>query len=81
VTGLCVFHFDKTNARFTLTSTHPGVSAGDVRTATGFDYNTPASVPVTPALPSEVSAMLRRDVAGQIAETYPAFAAANWPSG
>jgi glutaconate CoA-transferase, subunit B len=81
VTGLCVFHFDKTNARFTLTSTHPGVSTGDVRTATGFDYSTPASVPVTPALPSEVSAMLRRDVAGQIAETYPAFAAANWPPG
>jgi glutaconate CoA-transferase, subunit B len=81
VTGLCVFHFHTATARFTLTSTHPGVSASDVRGATGFDYIVPNSVPVTPALPSEVSAMLRRDVAGQIAETYPAFAAANWLSG
>ena len=42
VTSLCVFHFDRTRGRFTLASTHPGVSRETVRAATGFDYDEPA---------------------------------------
>ncbi len=37
VTSLGVFSFDRQRARFTLVSTHPGVSREDIRAATGFD--------------------------------------------
>jgi glutaconate CoA-transferase, subunit B len=80
VTGLCVFSFDKTAGKFKLVSTHPGVSTGDVRAATGFDYIEPATVPSTPALSSLVRTLLLGEVTAQIAETYPTFVAANWPS-
>ena len=80
ITGLCVFTFDRAAGRFTLASTHPGVGARDVRMATGFDYVEPAVVPSTPELSADVRSLLYRQVAGQIAETYPAFAAANWPN-
>jgi glutaconate CoA-transferase, subunit B len=79
VTGLCVFHFDKVAGRFTLVSAHPGVSATDVRTATGFDYIEPAAVPTTPVLTRDVRTLLLGEVAAQIAETYPAFVTEHWP--
>lgn len=78
VTSLCVFTFDKARARFTLASTHPGVSAADVKAATGFDYDAAVSVPVTPAPDAATLALLRTDVARDVAETYPAFALKAW---
>lgn len=78
VTGLCVFAFDRPKRQFRLETLHPGISAGDVREATGFDYCEPATVPTTPILDSDTLALLRTDVARQVAETYPAFAAATW---
>jgi glutaconate CoA-transferase, subunit B len=78
VTSLCAFRFDRTGARFTLASTHPGVSREAVRAATGFEYDEPASVPVTPPPDAETLALLRTDIARTIAETYPAFAAKTW---
>jgi glutaconate CoA-transferase, subunit B len=78
VTSLCVFMFDKSRARFTLASTHPGVSARDVRAATGFGYDEPASVPATPAPDAATLALLRTAVARDVAETYPGFAQKNW---
>jgi glutaconate CoA-transferase, subunit B len=78
VTSLCVFLFDKVRARFTLVSTHPGVSAADVRAATGFDYDAPALVPVTPPPDDATLIELRTTVARDIAETYPAFARKTW---
>ena len=78
VTGLCVFAFDRATKQFRLQSTHPGVSAADVRAATGFDYATPESVPTTPTLDEHTLALLRGTVAGQVAETYPEFAARTW---
>ncbi len=80
VTGLCVFSFDKAVGKFTLVSTHPGVSVGDVRAATGFDYIEHAVVPSTPHLSGDTRKLLLGEVAPKIAETYPAFAAANWPA-
>jgi glutaconate CoA-transferase, subunit B len=80
VTGLCVFNFDKSAGKFTLVSTHPGVSAGDVRAATGFDYIEPATVPATSTLTDHVRTLLQGEVAAQIAETYPTFVAAHWPT-
>jgi glutaconate CoA-transferase, subunit B len=79
VTGLCVFSFDKAAGKFTLASTHPGVSAQDVRAATGFDYLETAAVPTTPELTRDVRTLLLGEVAAQIAETYPAFVAEHWP--
>jgi glutaconate CoA-transferase subunit B len=78
VTSLCVFGFDRKRARFTLQSTHPGVSAGDVRAATGFDYDAPERVPVTPSLEGLALDVLRTRVAREVAETYPGFARRTW---
>jgi glutaconate CoA-transferase, subunit B len=80
VTGLCLFRFDKAVGKFTLVSTHPGVTAADVRAATGFDYIEPATVPSTPVLTGDVRTLLLGQVATQIAETYPAFVAEHWPA-
>ena len=78
VTSLCVFTFDRTRARFTLKSVHPGVTAADVRAATGFDYDEPAQIPQTPALEADSLKLLRSTVARQVAETYPGFARKHW---
>jgi glutaconate CoA-transferase subunit B len=78
VTGLCVLAFDKAAARFRLASLHPGVGSADVREATGFDYDAPAAVPVTAPLEPDRLALLRGEVARQVAETYPAFARKVW---
>ncbi len=64
--------------RFQLASVHKGVTAEEVRAATGFDYDAPAVVPTTPVPNAEALRMLRTDVAGLIAETYPAFALRTW---
>lgn len=78
VTSLCVFAFDRARGRFTLASVHPGVTADDVRAATGFDYDMPAHVPETPALDAGSLELLRTKVAREVAETYPAFAKRTW---
>jgi glutaconate CoA-transferase, subunit B len=78
VTSLCVFLFDKQRARFRLQSLHPGISQSDVRAATGFDYDTPYVVPVTPGLEPHELATLRGPVARKVAATYPAFARKTW---
>lgn len=78
VTGLCVFSFDKVRRQFRLETTHAGVRAADVRAATGFAYLEPDDVPATEPLDRSALALLRTDVAHQVAETYPAFAAKTW---
>ena len=78
VTSLCVFIFDKTRARFTLQSLHPGGSAAAVRAATGFDYDAAAEVPVTPAPDAASLRLIRTDVARAVAATYPGFAQRTW---
>jgi len=81
VTGLCVFRFDRKRARFALESTHPGVDFADVRAATGFDYDEPAKVPITPGADEATLNLLRTTVAAAIAETYPGFAKKTWGVG
>ncbi|MEQ9327865.1 MAG: CoA-transferase [Rhodospirillales bacterium] len=75
VTGRCVFGFDKANRRFRLDSVHEGETPDSVREATGFDYESPDAVPPTPAPSAETLSLLRGQVAEEIAETYPEFAA------
>ncbi len=81
ITPKCVFAFDKAKARFTLRSTHPGVSVADVQAATGFDFEIPDDVPETPGPSREDLQLLRTDVAQAIADTYPAFSRRTWGIG
>lgn len=78
ITPKCTFAFDRAQGRFSLASTHQGVTAEEVRDCTGFDYVVPDQVPVTPVPDAETLRILRTEVAGLIAETYPAFALRTW---
>ncbi len=78
ITGLCAFDYDKPRGGFTLKSAHPGVTAADVKAATGFAYAQPTIVPVTPSPSAEALTMLRTRVAREVAETYPGFAKSQW---
>jgi glutaconate CoA-transferase subunit B len=48
----------------------------DVADNTGFAYDCPQDVPTTQAPGAATLAILRRDIAPQLAEVYPQFAAA-----
>jgi glutaconate CoA-transferase subunit B len=75
VTGRCAFGFDRARGRFALESVHAGETAAGVRAATGFDYDSGQGAATTPGLDDEDRALIRERVAGEIAETYPRFAA------
>jgi glutaconate CoA-transferase, subunit B len=75
VTPLCHFAFDKARGRFRLESVHPGHTVEEVLDNTGFDFDRPAAVPVTPAPTPKVLRLLREIVAQEIANLYPQFAA------
>ena len=83
VTGRCAFAFDRARGRFTLTSLHPGETLESGREHTGFDFQLPegegragtAAIPTTPAPTTADLWLLRGRVAGEVAETYPRFAA------
>jgi glutaconate CoA-transferase subunit B len=74
VTGRCVMSFDKEAKRFRLESVHPGESVDGVRENTGFDFDCPETVPKTPLPDAETLALLRGEIADELAATYPAFA-------
>jgi glutaconate CoA-transferase subunit B len=75
VTPLCHFAFDKVRARFRLESVHPGHTVEEVLDNTGFAFDRPATVPVTPPPSPEVLSLLRGTVAPQLAAIYPKFVA------
>lgn len=74
VTNRCVFDWRKDSRRFALRSVHPGETAASVRDATGFDYDAPADVPVTPVPDAALRAEIRDLVRSEVAEAYPRFA-------
>jgi len=76
ITNRCLFAFDRARARFSLASVHPGHSVEEVRANTGFDFDLPDDVPVTPAPSAETLRLMRETVAPALAPTYPKFAAA-----
>lgn len=78
VTDLCLFHFDREQERFRLTSVHPGHGVEEVRDNTGFDFEVPDDVPATPAPDAATLKMLRETVAPEIADPYPKFAHRVW---
>ena len=75
LTGLCWFSFDKQKQRFRLESVHPGHSVEEVRDNTGFEFDCPDKAPSTPEPAADVLALIRGKIRGEIAETYPRFAA------
>ena len=75
VTPLCQFAFDTEKARFRLQSVHPGHTVEEVLDNTGFAFDRPGTVPVTPSPAPEVLSLLRGTVAPQLAAIYPKFAA------
>jgi glutaconate CoA-transferase, subunit B len=74
VTSRCFFTFDRPTGRFRLVSVHPGHSVEEVIENTGFAFERPDAVPVTPAPSPEALRLMREVVAPQIAEVYPVFA-------
>ena len=74
VTGRCLFDFDRAQRRFRLASVHPGHSVAEVIENTGFDFERPADVPVTPAPSADTLHLMRSAVAPMLAEVYPQFA-------
>ncbi|HEV3009365.1 MAG TPA: CoA synthetase [Burkholderiales bacterium] len=75
VTGKAVFSWQKDRRRFRLESVH---EAGDLRAETGFDFDSPREIPLTPAPTAEDLALLRGPVAAAIALDYPDFAKRVW---
>jgi glutaconate CoA-transferase, subunit B len=75
VTNRCLFSFDRPRQRFRLESVHPGHTVEDVIENTGFDFDRPDQVPVTPAPSADTLRLMRETVAPQLAEVYPQFAA------
>ena len=75
VTRRCLFAFDRQRRRFALASVHPGHSVAEVVEHTGFEFDRPPHVPVTPAPSPETLRLLRTAVAPQLLEVYPQFAA------
>jgi glutaconate CoA-transferase subunit B len=75
VTNRCFFTFDRAQGRFRLTSVHPGHTVEEVLEHTGFDFDRPAEVPVTPQPTPETLRIMREVVGPQLAEIYPQFAA------
>jgi glutaconate CoA-transferase subunit B len=75
VTSRCLFAFDRRARRFRLASVHPGHTAAEIDEHTGFDFDRPSQVPVTPAPSAETLRLLRTVVGPQLLEVYPRFAA------
>lgn len=74
VTGLAVMAFDASRRRFRLVSVHPGRTADEVRSATGFDFDAPDRVPTTPVPDAASLGLLRGPIAAKLRELYPDFA-------
>src|SRR5215469_15980519 len=74
ITNRCLFDFDRARRRFRLASLHPGHSLDEVIEHTGFDFDRPDAVPITPAPDAATLRLLRTVVAPMLAEVYPEFA-------
>lgn len=71
LTGMAHFTFDRNRGRFSLDSVHPGYTADEIVENTGFDFDCPDVVPVTPNPDPDTVALIRERVTAQIAELYP----------
>ena len=76
ITNRCLLSFDPDARRFRLESVHPGHTLAEVIVNTGFEFDRPPDVPVTPAPSAETLRLMRQVVAPELAEVYPQFTAA-----
>jgi glutaconate CoA-transferase subunit B len=74
ITNRCLFAFDADERRFRIESVHPGHTLAEVIVNTGFEFDRPREVPVTPAPSAETLRLMRQAVAPELAEVYPQFA-------
>jgi glutaconate CoA-transferase subunit B len=75
VTGMALFSWQKEKQRFRLESRHEPV---DIAAITGFEFDAPQQVPITPPPTEEELALLRGPVAKLVAADYPDFARRVW---
>src|SRR3954467_1830100 len=68
VTNRCLFSFDRAAKRFTLASVHPGNTVEEIIENTGFDFDRPDNVPVTPSPTADTLKLMREVVAPQLGE-------------
>jgi glutaconate CoA-transferase subunit B len=59
ITPMCVFDFDESTRRARLKSVHPGITVDEVRERTGFTFESPSDVPVTPPPSADELHLLR----------------------
>jgi glutaconate CoA-transferase, subunit B len=76
ITNRCLYSFDRARKRFSLASVHPGHTVAEVVENTGFEFDRPPEVPITPAPSAQVLHLMRGVVARELSEVYPQFAAA-----
>jgi len=74
ITNRCLFDFDRARRRFRLVSVHPGHSVEEIIEHTGFAFDKPAQVSLTPAPSADTLRLMRGVVAPMLAEVYPEFA-------
>ncbi len=75
LTGKALFGFDRPRKRFALESVHPGHTVEEVVASTGFEFDRSPQVPTTPQPEARTLQLIRGQIRGEIAETYPKFAA------
>ena len=75
VTELCLMSFHADKGRFRLESVHPGHTLEEVLDNTGFEFDIPDQVPVSPEPTEQDLNLLRTSIGAEIAKTYPAFGA------
>ena len=75
ITNRCLFSFDRDRRRFRLESIHPGHTLAEVIVNTGFEFERPPDVPLTPEPSAETLRLMRQVVAPELAEVYPQFVA------
>jgi glutaconate CoA-transferase subunit B len=76
ITDRCLFDVDKERKCFRLESVHPGHTVDEIHEQTGFKFDLPdGTVPETRIPNSETLHIIRGEVASEISEIYPAFAA------
>jgi glutaconate CoA-transferase subunit B len=76
ITDRCLFDVDKERKCFRLESVHPGHTVDEIYEQTGFEFDLPdGTVPETRSPSSETLEVIRGEVANEISEIYPAFAA------
>lgn len=74
LTGMALFMFDPSKARFRLVHMHPGHTLDEIKSATGFAFDVDPQLSVTPPPDTATLALLRGRVLDELRETYPDFA-------